>query len=106
MARGHVHSTNCSTIIIICICIYSAFKTSIRRIQNIVNIQCIQITKYIKFEVPNIIIKIGRLHNLGLKYMVTDKVYKLNPSQENNYEFENDRMKPSRFLSMRLIGGA
>jgi hypothetical protein len=35
--------------------------------------------KYIKFKVPNIIIKTARLHNSGLKYVATDKVYKLNP---------------------------
>jgi hypothetical protein len=34
---------------------------------------------YIKFKVPNIIIKTARLHNSGLKYVATDKVYKLNP---------------------------
>jgi hypothetical protein len=35
--------------------------------------------KYIQFKVQNIIIKTVRLHNKGLKYVVTDKVYKLNP---------------------------
>jgi hypothetical protein len=35
---------------------------------------------YITCKVRNIIIKTARLHNSGLKYVVTYKVYKLNPS--------------------------
>jgi hypothetical protein len=42
---------------IVLYCIYSAFKTSLRRIQNIVKIQHTDNNKYIKFEVLNIIIK-------------------------------------------------
>jgi hypothetical protein len=38
--------------------IYSAFKTSMRRIQNIVNIQHTDNNTYIKFKVQNTIIKI------------------------------------------------
>jgi hypothetical protein len=38
-------------------CIYSAFKTSMRKIQNIVNIQHTDNNKYIKFKVLNIITK-------------------------------------------------
>jgi hypothetical protein len=70
-----------------------------RRIQNIVNIQHTDNNKYIKFKVPNIIIKTARLHNSGLKYVVTDKVYKLNAPQKKQLW---DKIKPSRLLSMRL----
>jgi hypothetical protein len=41
-----------------CIVLYSAFKTSMRRIQNIVNIQHTDNNKYIKFKVLNTITKI------------------------------------------------
>jgi hypothetical protein len=47
-----------SRISIVLYCIYSAFKTSMRRTQNIVNIQHTDNKKYIKFKVLNIIIKI------------------------------------------------
>jgi NADH:ubiquinone oxidoreductase subunit E len=39
-------------------CIYSAFKASMKRIQNIVNIQHTDNNKYIKFKLLNIIIKL------------------------------------------------
>jgi hypothetical protein len=42
---------------IVLYCIYSAFLTSMRRIQNIVNIQHTDINKYIKVEVLNTIIE-------------------------------------------------
>jgi hypothetical protein len=46
-------------IVLYCIVfIYLAFKTSMRRIQNIVNIQHTDNNKYIKFKVLNKIIKI------------------------------------------------
>jgi hypothetical protein len=48
----------CVTISVVLYCIYSAFKTSMRRIQNIVNIQHTDNNKYIKFKVLNTIIKI------------------------------------------------
>jgi hypothetical protein len=57
-----------------------------RRIQNIVNIQHTDNNKYIKFKVLNIVIKIK--------------------STINSYELENHKIKPSRLLSMRLIGRA
>jgi hypothetical protein len=43
---------------IVLYCIYSAFKTSMKRIQNIVNIQHTDNNKYIKFKLLNIILKI------------------------------------------------
>jgi hypothetical protein len=45
---------------IVLYCIYSAFKTSMRRIENIVNIQHTDNNKYIKFKLLNTKIKIKR----------------------------------------------
>jgi hypothetical protein len=53
------YSEEClSRICIVLYCIYSAFKTSMRRIENIVNIQRTDNNKYIKFKVLNTVIKI------------------------------------------------
>jgi hypothetical protein len=54
----NVHLTRAVLYCIVLYCIYSAFKTSMRRIQNTVNIQHTD-KKYIKLKVLNIIIKIN-----------------------------------------------
>jgi hypothetical protein len=55
------YATAMKVIVLYCIvlyCIYSVFKTSMRRIQNTVNIQHADNNKYMKFKVLNIMIKI------------------------------------------------
>jgi hypothetical protein len=56
-------------------CISSVFKTSMRRIQNIVNIQHTDNNKYIKFKVLNIIIKIKLKFKFKIKSTINKQLW-------------------------------